>query len=494
MESSCYKNLCTNHRVKDIVSADSRSIAGEYISGSQFWVFVHFASLDSSRTTRRRGRPQKNHVLHFSAVLETTRLIVALLSMVEAERCEFWTSASKILATALRKALNSLEFEYKKLNIFTPHVDACLRYNPSELGPDTYPIVKAFALLYSKIGRWMEAAKMNKDWLDKNKEKLGDESSHVLACMEEMAFNCFNLDRTSEIIELRQHILEVKLRVLGDNHREVLEARQRLAIGLKFSQPQKAVELLEHVSKTRRRDLGEEHPDTLSAITHLADGYRMCDRPQDALKVHTQVYNIRKRLLGEAHLDTIYSIIDLAITHASIDRFQDAVVLLERAVELRKNLQGGRNPELLDIMYFLVLAYFYDKQFQDATHLAEQLVKLSKEILGDEHPTTLRSEELLAMCVSPIELQSHKSELKSEFSELDSESNAPEREINELDSRFSQQGKRSKHWWSLRTWKKPLLHEGSERSHEKRHEPRAQDTKRESVETEEQHSLRQKFT
>ena len=420
--------------MKDIVSADSRSNAGEYISGSQFWVFIHLASLDSSRTTRRRGRPQKNHLLHFSAPPVMAGLTLALLSMIEEERYEFWTSASKTLAAALCRPLTP-EVDYKLLRFLTPHVDACLRYNPSELDPDTYSIVENYALLYSKLGRWEDAAKLNKDWLDKNMEKLGDGSSLVLACMIQLALDYGKLGRTSEAIELEQHIVNAKMRILGDDHDEVLRAMVLLAIDMSNSQPEQAVELHEQVLKIRRRDLGEEHQSTLSAISLLADSYERCGRSQDALKLQTQVYDIQKRLRGEEHLDTIRSMVRLAYTYTSTKQFQDAVVLLERAVELRKNLQGGGYPELLVIMDILVVAYFCDEQFQNAFQVKEQLLKLSKEKLGDEHPTTLRREKLLADFVSAIETQS------------DSESNAPEREINELDSRFSQQGKRRKRWW-----------------------------------------------
>ena len=338
------------------------------------------------------------------------RLTLASLSMVHEERCEVWRLASNILAAALRRPLNLPDREYKQLKIFTPHVDACLRYNPSDTGPDTYLCIKAFSRLYSEIGRWEDAAKLNKDWLDKNKEELGDESSTVLACREELAHNFQVLDQEDKAIELWQHILKAKSRTLGDDRPEVLEAMGLLAFSLRSSQPQKSIELAEHVSEVSRRVLGEEHPETLSIMNCLA--FMLCDRSQDALKIQTQVYDIRLRLWGEEHLDTIFAMYCLASTYYSINRFEDAIVLLERAVKLRKKLQGGGFSVMLGLMYMLVLTYSRSHRFQDAVQLGEQLVKLSKEKLGDEHPTTLQNEELLAMHVSAFELHSHISEFE----------------------------------------------------------------------------------
>ena len=195
--------------------------------------------------------------------------------MAEEKRREFWIPASGLLAAALHGPLSLPDPEYKQLKFFTPHVDACLRYKPCRSGPDIYMIIKAFSLLYSKLGRWEDAAKLNNDWLEKNKETLGDGSKSVLACMAQLSHDYWSLYRDSEAAELQQHILEAKLRNLGDGHPEVLEAMRLLAIRLKSSQPQKAVELLEHVSEVMRRDLGEEHPETLVAMNYLGISYMM---------------------------------------------------------------------------------------------------------------------------------------------------------------------------------------------------------------------------
>ena len=370
----------------------------------------------------------ENHEMHFCALPVMARLTLDLLSMINEESCISWSLASVILAAALLRPLQ--EFEHKLLNFLTPHVDACVRYNPSELAPDDYLIVQAFALLYSKMGRWEDAAKLDKDWLDKNKEKLGDESSLVLDCMKRLAYNYHRLDRLSESIELGQHILGAKRRILGDDHHEVLDAMMNLSISMSDIQ---AVELLEHVLKIRTRDLGEEDPHTLEARSWLADSYIECDRSQDALKVQTEVYNIQKRILGEEHLDTISSMFYLANTYCSIDRDEDAIVLYERAIELRKKLQRGGFPDLLAIMHLLVCTYFCNHQFQDAVHLAKQLVNMGKEKLGDEHPRTLIYEGQLAQCVSDIELWSLNS--------------------SEIESGSSRQSKKWKRWWSPRNWK-----------------------------------------
>lgn len=63
--------------------------------------------------------------------------------------------------------------------------------------------------------------------------------------------------------------------------------------------PCKAIELREKVLKVRKRNLGEKHPDTLSFINNLASSYSNLGRRTEAIELKEKVLELIKRILGD---------------------------------------------------------------------------------------------------------------------------------------------------------------------------------------------------
>ncbi|MGW3478981.1 tetratricopeptide repeat protein, partial [Streptomyces althioticus] len=70
---------------------------------------------------------------------------------------------------------------------------------------------------------------------------------------------------------------------------------------------QEALELREHVLADRERLLGPDHPNTLSARNNLAISYSDAGRVQEALELREHVLADRERLLGPDHPNTLIS-------------------------------------------------------------------------------------------------------------------------------------------------------------------------------------------
>ncbi|KAI4260743.1 MAG: hypothetical protein LQ352_000135 [Teloschistes flavicans] len=73
-----------------------------------------------------------------------------------------------------------------------------------------------------------------------------------------------------------------------------------------------ALQLTERVVEVRKRVLGEEHPSTLTSMANLASTYWNQGRWKEAEELEVQVMEIRKRVLGDEHPDTLNSINNLA--------------------------------------------------------------------------------------------------------------------------------------------------------------------------------------
>ena len=72
-------------------------------------------------------------------------------------------------------------------------------------------------------------------------------------------------------LKLDYEVLEVRKRILGEEHPDTLDAMHNLVISYREMEDyQAALKLAEELLEARKRNLGEEHPDTLSTKHHFA--------------------------------------------------------------------------------------------------------------------------------------------------------------------------------------------------------------------------------
>ena len=119
----------------------------------------------------------------------------------------------------------------------------------------------------------------------------------------------------AEAKNLNEHVLEIRRKVLGDEHPDTLTSMHNLASVLSFQgYCADAKELDEYVLEIRRKVLGDEHPDTLSSMNNLAYTLRNHGDYAGARKFYEQVLNIMRKALGDEHPDTSTSAWNLYVT------------------------------------------------------------------------------------------------------------------------------------------------------------------------------------
>lgn len=67
---------------------------------------------------------------------------------------------------------------------------------------------------------------------------------------------------------------------------------------------QAALQLRQQTLEIRKRVLDDEHPDTLQAMNNIASSYLTLGRYQEALELDKKALEVRKRVLGDEHSDT----------------------------------------------------------------------------------------------------------------------------------------------------------------------------------------------
>jgi tetratricopeptide (TPR) repeat protein len=182
---------------------------------------------------------------------------------------------------------------------------------------------------------------------------------------------------------LREEVVEVRSRLLGEEHPDTLNAKSSLAATLwaqgEFVAAQK---LEEQVLRAMRPLLGDDHPDTLNAMHVLALIFWAQNRWAGGRELEEQV-------LGEDHLDTLKAMGNLAHSRWAEGDLVGARELEEQVLEAMRRLLGDEHPHTLTAMNNLADTLRTQGDLVRARKLQEQVLEAMRRLLGEEHPHTL---------------------------------------------------------------------------------------------------------
>jgi tetratricopeptide (TPR) repeat protein len=200
--------------------------------------------------------------------------------------------------------------------------------------------------------------------------------------------------------------LELRKRLLGDNHPDVAQSLNNLAV-LYASQGHydQAEPLFFQALELRKLLLGDNHPSVATSLNNLALLYKSQGRYDQAEPLLLQALELRKRLLGENHPDVAQSLNNLAVLYASQGHYDQAEPLLLQALELRKRLLGDNHPDIAQSLNNLALLYKSQRRYDQAEPLFLQALELYKRLLGDNHPHTVTVRKNLAILLNSLKSQ-----------------------------------------------------------------------------------------
>ena len=212
--------------------------------------------------------------------------------------------------------------------------------------------------------------------------------------------------------EMYRQVLDVRRRVLGEDHPITLGSKNNLAAILHSQGKwQEAEEMHRQVLDVRRRVLGEEHPDTFSSKNNLAYVLQSQGKWQEAEEMRGQVLDVRKRVLGEEHPDTLSSMEGLAGTVAERDRedwqfrysqgvdshygrLVDAINKLRTSIAAQTVRADDEHPHLLrrrvDLAALLVQMN-QESELKEADDLLRQAIPALQKRYGFSHALTARA-------------------------------------------------------------------------------------------------------
>ena len=250
---------------------------------------------------------------------------------------------------------------------------------------------------YKSVGRFDDAVELYEQVLADRMRVLGPDHPNTLEARNNLAGAYDDIGRFSEAIELYERVLADQERVLGPDHPDTLTTRNNLAVAYhsagRFGE---AIELCERVLFERERVLGSDHPDTLITRNNLAGAYKDVGRFGEAIELYKRVLADQERILAPDHPDTLTARNNLAVAYRYVGRFGEAIELFERVLADRVRVLGPDYPDTLTTRNNLAFVYHSAGRFGEAIELYERVLADQEQVLGPDNPDMLITRNNLA--------------------------------------------------------------------------------------------------
>ncbi len=247
----------------------------------------------------------------------------------------------------------------------------------------------ALAYLLQYIAEYEKAQELYSQVLEIRKRVLGEEHPATATSYNNLASVYASQGEYRKAEGLYGKALRISERVLGEEHPATAASYNNLA-GVHESQGkyEKAKGLYEKALRIRERVLGEEHPDTAASYNNLAGLYASQGRYGKAEGLYRKVLAIYARVLGEEHPATATSYSNLAFVYASQGEYGKAERLYRQALAIHKRALGKEHPDTATSYHNLASVYASQGKYGKAEGLYSQALEIRKRALGEEHPDT----------------------------------------------------------------------------------------------------------
>ena len=236
-------------------------------------------------------------------------------------------------------------------------------------------------------GNYQEAIRLGTEAMEIKKKVLGEEHPSYATSLDNLAGYYDELGNYQEAIRLCTEAMEIRKKVLGKEHPDYAISLNNLASYYDaLGNYQEAIRLGTEAMEIWEKVLGEEHPDYATSLNNLASYYDALGNYQEAIRLCTEAMEIRKKVLGEEHPDYATSLSNLAGYYDKLGNYQEAIRLSTEAMEIRKKVLGEEHPDYATSLNNL--AGYYDAlgNYQEALRLGTEALEIYKKVLGEEHP------------------------------------------------------------------------------------------------------------
>jgi non-specific serine/threonine protein kinase/serine/threonine-protein kinase len=297
---------------------------------------------------------------------------------------------------------------YQSLGLYEqarPLLEKSLSLREKTHGP-THPEVarslQSLADLQAATGVYAEAADLYERALGTWRRAEGRESE-VAETLSALASAYRRQGKFKEAEPVYLEALEIRQRLLGEEHVEVADTLRELAILYRERKDfARAEPYFERSLAIRERALGPDHPDVARSLNSLAILYIQQEKFDKAESLLKQSLEVKERTQGPEHPNVANSLDNLAILYARKKQFAEAEPLFRRALAIREKAYGPGHPEVAQVLHNLGNLLSDQARCAEAEPYYRRSLAVSEKILGAGHPNVRDTLQQLAACLRAL--------------------------------------------------------------------------------------------
>jgi CHAT domain-containing protein/tetratricopeptide (TPR) repeat protein len=238
-------------------------------------------------------------------------------------------------------------------------------------------------------GRYRQAEKKWLEVLEIKRKVLGEEHPDTANSYQRVALCLGKQGKHADALRLHNKALAIRLQALGEEHPETAFCYSSVGVCLlHLGKPADALPLCHKALAIQRKTLGEDHPHTATCYNDLAGCLMEPGKLVEAHPLYEKALAIRQKALGKDHPDTAASYDSLATCLARQGKHADALPLYEKALAISRQVSGEESP--ITAHYYDNMAHCLNAQGQHgkAMPLHEKALTIYRKTRGEEHPDT----------------------------------------------------------------------------------------------------------
>ncbi|MEM7806729.1 MAG: serine/threonine-protein kinase [Planctomycetota bacterium] len=264
------------------------------------------------------------------------------------------------------------------------------------------PLVKAalqesLADVLHSLGRYEAAEPLYREALEVRRRLLNDDHSDTFNLIDSLAQLLWETGNLAAAETLQHEVLAGRRRVLGNDHPHTFISINNHALLLQDRGNLAAAETLyREALDGNRRVRGDDHPETLNSIHNLAFLLKARGDLAAAETLYREALAGRRRVLGDDHPGTLSSLDGLARVLQDRGNLASAEPQLREALTGRRRVLGDDHPRTLTSINNLALLLQARGDLAAAETLYREALDGNRRVRGDDHPETLNSIHNLA--------------------------------------------------------------------------------------------------
>lgn len=192
--------------------------------------------------------------------------------------------------------------------------------------------------------------------------------------------------------------LRLRREIYGDEHKDVAESMNNLAILLKAKGDLQGAEpLYRQALDINRRVLGEDHPSVAIAMNNLAGLLKGKGDYEAAEALYRDALAAARRLYGDEHPNVARTLHNLAGVLKIMHDYTGAEELCRESLEMNRRLLGGEHPRVADHLVSLALILRDEGEYDEGERLCREGLEIQRKVLPPDHPNVARSLNALGM-------------------------------------------------------------------------------------------------